>query len=213
MTSARDRRVGRLRHRGRSIAGALVSAALLLSAIALASATSRTLDATSQPASQAAAIRSLEAPSTRNGSKLTFRISEGSSFASDSDDQITIIFSDRTWSGTAPPYPLFGDDILAEFSFSAVDVTSTRSLSFNRIVRDMSFLDARYIRVVNHGGEGWGGGTLLILLDGKRIIGPVKLEPVSGPARGMQNWNRKKWPARTYWERDLQLLRHDKAKE
>ena len=37
------------------------------------------------------------------------------------DDQITIVFSDSSGEISTPPSPLFGQDILAEFSFSGLD--------------------------------------------------------------------------------------------
>jgi len=147
------------------------------------------------------------------GTRITFTMTQSNEFAAGSKDQITIIFSDRSWSGAAPPTPIFGDDILQEFSFSARDFTSGRnSLTFNRYVKDQSFLGARFIRVVNHGGEGWGGGTLTMSVDGQQVIERVPLSPRKGAGgKGLQDWNRDRWSDRTYWEEDLpKIMRRSK---
>jgi hypothetical protein len=137
------------------------------------------------------------------GTRITFTVTQSSEFAAGSKDQITIIFSDRSAGG--PPNPIFGDDILQEFSFSARDFVSGRnSLTFTRFVKDQSFLNARFIRVVNHGGEGWGGGTLSMLVDGQPVLDKVPLTPRKGAGgKGLQDWNRDRWSERTYWEQDL----------
>src|SRR5262245_23895311 len=170
---------------------AVVAAALAIQALSgRADATARA----AQSAPQAQLARAI-------GTRITFTVTQSSEFAAGSKDQITIIFSDRSWSGAAPPTPIFGDDILQEFSFSARDFTSGRtSLTFNRYVKDQSFLGARFIRVVNHGGEGWGGGTLTMSVDGQPVIERVALSPRKGAGgKGLQDWNRDRWSDRTYW--------------
>jgi hypothetical protein len=139
------------------------------------------------------------------GTRITFTVTQSSESAAGSKDQITIIFSDRSASGPAPPSPIFGDDILQEFSFSARDFASGRnSLTFTRFVKDQSFLNARFIRVVNHGGEGWGGGLLSMAVDGQPVLDRVPLTPRKGAGgKGLQDWNRERWSQRTYWEQDL----------
>jgi hypothetical protein len=139
------------------------------------------------------------------GTRITFTVTQSAEFAAASKDQITIIFSDRSWSGPSAPTPLFGEDILQEFSFSARDFEGRNSsLTFTRLVKDQSFLSARFIRVVNHGGEGWGGGTLSMAVDGQPAIDRVPLTPRKGVSRkGFQDWNRERWSDRTYWEADL----------
>ncbi|HJZ70471.1 MAG TPA: hypothetical protein VKE51_01960 [Vicinamibacterales bacterium] len=151
-----------------------------------------------QSAPQAQAARAI-------GTRITFTVTQSTEFAAGSKDQITIIFSDRSWNGPVAPTPIFGDDILQEFSFSARDFEPRRnSLTFTRYVKDQSFLSARFIRVVNHGGEGWGGGTLSMSIDGQPAIERVALTPRKGAAaKGLQNWNRERWSDRTYWEEDL----------
>jgi hypothetical protein len=139
------------------------------------------------------------------GTRITFTVTQSAEFAAGSKDQITILFSDRSWGGAAAPNPIFGDDILQEFSFSARDFVAGRNaLTFTRFVKDQSFLNARFIRVVNHGGEGWGGGTLSISVDGQPVLERVALSPRKGAAgKGLQDWNRERWSDRTYWEEDL----------
>ncbi len=119
-----------------------------------------------------------------------------------SADQITILFSNRPAPpDTGPPPPVvFGDDIVQEFSFSASDIVGGR-LRFSRRVADRSFADARFVRVVNHGMDGWGGGTISISIDGNPVLSNVVMAPLKGDAaRGIQGWNRRTWKARAYWE-------------
>lgn len=142
------------------------------------------------------------------GTRITFVVTQSPEFASRSKDQITIMFSDRSWSGVTAPNPMFGDDILQEFSFSARDFDARNSLTFSRVVRDQTFLSARIIRVVNHGGEGWGAGTLSMSVDGQPILNKVAMQPRKGdPKKGLQDWNRERWKERTYWEMDLPRMR------
>jgi hypothetical protein len=185
------------------VIGLAVSSALIARATALAPVDRE------QQAPQPQASGALRAGARSGGptSRVTFRITQAARFASQSEDQITIFFSDKSWEGTAPPYPLFGEDVMQEFSFSAIDVDPKRPLTFTRVVHDVTFLDARYIRVVNHGSEGWDGGMLAMSIDGRVIFDKVAMQPRKGdPAKGLQDWNRKKWDNRTYWEADLQEI-------
>jgi hypothetical protein len=145
---------------------------------------------------------------------VEFDVSQGSDCentklgAAVSKDQITIVFTNQAGdAGTAAPLPVLGEDILQEFSFSARDIRPDRHLRFKRRVRDRGFLDARFIRVVNLGGNGWCGGTLSLSLDGVSLLNAVPLTPRKGTAKnGIQDWNRANWGGRTYWETNLQNL-------
>ena len=187
------------------VIGLAVSSALIAQATALAP-VDQERGSNQAPPQGANALRA-GAGSGGPTSRLTFRITQAARFASQSEDQITIFFSDKSWEGTAPPYPLFGEDVMQEFSFSAIDVDPKRPLTFTRVVHDLSFLEARFIRVVNHGSEGWDGGMLALSIDGRVIFEKVAMQPRKGdPAKGLQDWNRKKWDNRTYWEADLQEI-------
>jgi hypothetical protein len=142
-------------------------------------------------------------------SRVTFVVTQTTEFAARSKDQITIVFTDRSWEGiSVPPTPLFGEDILEEFSFSAADFDKRTSLTFTRVVRDAAFLAARYIRVMNHGDEGWGGGTLSMSVDGKPVLDRVDMRPRKGdPTEGLKDCNRLEWRNRTYWETELDRVR------
>jgi hypothetical protein len=134
---------------------------------------------------------------------VTFEVTETDE---KSVDQVTILFSNRQLDTPSPPMPVFGDDILQEFSFSALDLAGG-ALRFSRRVADKSFLSARYVRVVNQGNNGWGGGTLSMAVDGEPILSRVDLTRRRGLAsQGIQGWNRKGWSQRTWWEGDLQAL-------
>jgi hypothetical protein len=188
------------------VIGLAVSSALIAQATALAP-VDRDRQASSLPPAQASGALRAGARSGGPTSRVTFRVTQATRFASQSEDQITIFFSDKSWEGTAPPYPLFGEDVMQEFSFSAIDIDPKRPLTFTRVVHDLTFLDARYIRVVNHGSEGWDGGMLALTIDGRVIFDKVAMQPRKGdPAKGLQDWNRKKWDNRTYWEADLQEI-------
>jgi hypothetical protein len=126
-------------------------------------------------------------------------------------DQITVIFSNRSVEGPAAPVPFFGDDILQEFSFSAMNVVNGQ-FRFSRRVRDKSFVDATYIRVVNHGTNGWAGDKISLTVDGEPILRAVGMYPRHGaaginPRGGIEKFNPKDWAGRSYWESSLQQYR------
>jgi hypothetical protein len=76
-------------------------------------------------------------------------------------------------------------------------------------VRDKSFLDAQYIRVVNHGSGGWAGERISLTVDGETIFENFPMAPRKGPqsAKGFQNFNPGNWAIRSYWEEELQRHR------
>ena len=142
------------------------------------------------------------------GFLVTFEVTQSSSGTATSTDQITILFSNVRGNSPQPPTPMFGDDIQQEFSFSALDVPGGRPLQFSRRVKDKSFLDAAYVRVVNHGGDGWNGAILTMRVDGELILDRVDLSQTQGEkGKGLQDYNRRNWRGRTYWEGDLKSLR------
>jgi hypothetical protein len=126
-------------------------------------------------------------------------------------DQISVIFSNRSVEGPKAPPLIFGEDIVQEFSFSALDF-SKGSLRFSRRVRDKSFVDARYIRVVNHGTNGWMGDKISLTVDGEVIMRGVAMFPrrtskgETGRG-GIGNFNPREWNDRSYWEKELQPYR------
>ena len=140
---------------------------------------------------------------------MTFRLTQGTGeLAPGTDDQITIVFSNRAVDGPSPPRPLFGEDILQEFSFSGMDVAGG-TVTFTRRVRDKSFIDARYIRVVNQGTDGWAGDRITLVVDGEQVLSNVAMRPRRGAdtTKGFQKFNPKNWAQRTFWEAELQPLR------
>ncbi len=122
-------------------------------------------------------------------------------------DQLTVIFSNRSVEGPRAPVPLFGDDILQEFSFSGRNFVNNQ-LRFTRRVRDTSFVTARYIRVVNHGDDGWAGDTISLTVDGKPVLRNEPMWPRRGAGKGgrggIEKFNAREWDARSYWEYDQQ---------
>ena len=119
-----------------------------------------------------------------------------------------IVFANRSVEGPRPPRPFFGEDIVQEFSFSGADFVGNQ-LRFTRRVNDKSFLDARYIRVVNYGEDGWDGESITMTVDGQEILRNVRMSPRIGaePAKGIQKFNPREWSSRTYWEADLSQFR------
>jgi hypothetical protein len=179
--------------------------------VAVVVATATALPArTADNRSQAAAPRGVEKLSEpikpSPGYRITFSITPSNEY---SQDQITIIFSDRSWEvRPLPPLPLLGEDIAAEFSFSATDFENRRSLTFTRVVRDLTFLTSRYIRVINHGSDSWGGETITMTVNGRREIPVVKMLPKKGDAKtALQGANRSTWNGKTYWEEELSRIR------
>jgi hypothetical protein len=151
-------------------AGAILACAVSVSLGAAHDATSAALGA------QASSLRrSLEY-------LVVFELTQSTGVRASIADQVTIVFSDRPVEGAEAPAPLFGEDVLAEFSFSGHDFREGR-LRFARRVRDRSFLDARYLRIVNHGGGAWEGRTLSVFVDGVPVLKNVPLTPLRGPAQ------------------------------
>lgn len=153
-----------------------------------------------RPAAQLAAQRAI----ADRENVVEFVLTQGRECSSpESADQITILFSNLSADVPAAPPLVFGEDIIREFSFSADDIANDK-ITFRRRVRDRAFLDARYIRVVNAGGDDWCAGTLSLTVDGARLLNGVPLGTKGG--RGIRNWNRGNWKARAYWEGSLQSL-------
>ena len=150
-----------------------------------------------------------QAAYARLGYLVSFRFTQNSKLpAHGTNDQITVIFSSRTVEGTQPPRPFFDVDILQEFSFSGRDFQKDE-LQFTRRVRDRSFVDAAYIRVVNYGDDSWSGDRIWLTVDGEQILNGVSISPrTPGPSNEpFTNFNPEKWQKRNYWEAPLQRLR------
>jgi hypothetical protein len=143
---------------------------------------------------------------------ITFEVTMAQGkIASESNDQMTILFAQSSADTPIAPKITFGDDILQEFSFSGFDVRGTAPFRFTRRVRDLSFLEARYIRLINHGGDGWAGGTISMSVDNQPILVRESMFPRSGNRKedGIQDYNRLRWRDKTFWEADLQRIRRD----
>ena len=154
-------------------------------------------------------LQSPQAAYARLGYLVSFRFTQNSQLpAHGTNDQITVIFSSRTVEGTQPPRPFFDVDILQEFSFSGRDFQKDE-LQFTRRVRDKSFLEATYIRVVNYGEDSWSGERIWLTVDGEQILSGVSISPrTPGPSNApFTNFNPEKWQRRNYWEAPLKSLR------
>jgi hypothetical protein len=121
-------------------------------------------------------------------------------------DQITILFTNAPVNLKVAPNPVFGADIVQEFSFSGRNFPSGR-VTFSRRVRDRGFLDCRYIRVVNHGTNRWFPTTISLSIDGQRVLNNVSMYPRSGndPKGGIERWNPDWNPV--FWQGELQRFR------
>jgi hypothetical protein len=191
--------------RMRTTAGGIALAAVLV----IVADQSRTPAAAAPADGQFGSVGKVTRPGSTYGFQVTFLMTQDSKrMAHNSDDQITIVFANRTAEGKVAPQPLFGDDIVQEFSFSARDFQKDQ-LRFTRRVADKSFLDARYIRVVNHGADGWEGTTISLTVDGEQVLRSQPMSPRLGtaPTKGFQHFNREDWATRSYWEAELQRFR------
>jgi hypothetical protein len=142
------------------------------------------------------------------GYQVTFFITQSPGSNSSSTDQITIVFANRSIEGQRPPKPFFGEDIVQEFSFAGSDFVNNQ-LRFTRRVSDKSFLDARYIRVMNYGTDGWNGDQISLTVDGQDILRNVRMAArlIGDASKGFQNCNPRNWAGRTYWEAELARYR------
>jgi hypothetical protein len=126
-------------------------------------------------------------------------------------DQVTIIFTNSAADPRRPPRPVFDEAIIREFSFSGRDFPKGRPVRFTRRVQDRSFLDARFMRIVNHGTNRWFPETITMTVDGRKILDRLSMYPRKGEATGgIQRWNADQWPP-TYWEVDFQRYYRAKA--
>ena len=97
------------------------------------------------------------------------------------NDQLTLIFSNASAElQRTPPTPLFGADIVTEFSFSGRDARPGATLTFRRTMSDEKFLAARYIRLINHGADSWGGESISLSVNGRRVLDRQSLYPRKG---------------------------------
>ena len=127
-------------------------------------------------------------------------------------DQITILFSNSSAETSTPPRPILGPDVIEEFSFSGQDLVGNEPFKFTRRVRDVAFLDAKYVRVVNCGTDGWAGDYLSMWVNGRPILERQSLYPRKPGKKesGIEKFSRTQWFARAFWEGELQSLRRDR---
>jgi archaellum component FlaC len=136
---------------------------------------------------------------------ITFEVTTKKQQNAETEDQLTIVFSDKSAEDMA--FPDFGNSVIEEFSFSGYDVINDKTLKLTRKVRDLSFLNAHYIRILNHGTDGWHANEMSLYLDGKLVLKNIKIYPNTGPNKSeyaIENFNKKYWNDRSYWEMDLQ---------
>ena len=135
--------------------------------------------------------------------------------AESSADQITIIFDETSLVSAAPsesaPDPVFGEEIVQEFSFSARDVVDGEIL-FDRFVRDLSFVEAPIIRIVNHGATPWLGESISVEIDGQPFFTDIPIEAKlcatgEDSTEGLKGFNREDWAECVFWEAELAELR------
>ena len=173
-----------------------IAAVAILAALALAVQALDMLDSGRVEAGQSMILSRL------TGYQVTFQLTQNPRSAG-TTDQLTIIFSNRSGEGLRAPRPFFGDDIVQEFSFSGSDFVNNQ-LRFTHRVSDKSFLEARYIRVVNYGNNSWDGEQISLTVDGQDILRNVRMTPRLGVplSKGLQkfNPNPRDWAFRSYWE-------------
>ena len=165
----------------------------------------------SGPGPLTAQVQQSPLPRGAGGTEVVFEIRTSPERAGGAtEDQITILFSNTSSEQQrTPPHPLFGDDILAEFSFSGRDARAGSTLTLSRVVPDTSFLNARYLRVVNHGGDAWAGDSLSLRVGSRPLLDRQSMYPRrgAGAEAGIQKYNASQWYERVYWEVDFQRAR------
>jgi len=136
---------------------------------------------------------------------ITFEIAIKQQQNAETEDQLTIVFSDQ--SAESIGFPDFGNSVIEEFSFSGYNFKNDKVFKFARKVRDLSFLNAHYMRIINHGSDGWHANKISLYLDEKLILQNINIYPNNGPKKSeyaIENFNDKYWDSRSYWEIDLQ---------
>ena len=139
--------------------------------------------------------------------KVTFTLKTDKKFLDTfqgSNDAVTIVFSDESSSGADGPG---SQSILREFTFPATDTKLGQEYSFERRVDSLRFLDAKYIRVLNYGANGWDGEWISLAIDGQEVLRQTPLQPRA--SRLIENFNEKNWEKRSYWEAELIKIRVD----
>jgi hypothetical protein len=160
--------------------------------------------------SSALALRAI-APEASHDITFEVRTAPGK-LGSGTLDQITIVFSNSPADAPSPPRPILGTDVIEEFSLSGQDLVGNEPFKFTRRVRDLSFLEAKYVRVVNLGNDGWAGDYLSMWVDGRPILDRQSLYPRK-PGKGengIEKFNRGRWFERSFWQGELQILRRDR---
>jgi len=125
----------------------------------------------------------------------------------ESKDFITICFSSMK-AGAGDPGSVISSSV-AEFTFWAAQANPSQPYAFTKTVRDLSFLDARFIRVFNQGGDGWAGEWISMTVDGKEVLTRQPLYPRLGPdpVGGIEKFTPGEWTKKAYWEADFQQVR------
>jgi len=117
-------------------------------------------------------------------------------------DEIVILFSNAAVDLRRAPQDEFGPYV-AQFSFSGRDFPKPNSrVSFTRRTGDRSFLNCRYIRVVNRGTSAWVPSNISLTVDGQRILDRVSMYPRKGASskEGIARWDRRD---AVFWETEL----------
>lgn len=132
--------------------------------------------------------------------KVTFDVKNRQANYSNTDDLLTIAFSNKDPEkvGLAD----FHKSIIQEFSFSGLDVEDGKQFSFTREVRDLHFLDSKYILLLNHGIDGWDVDAIRLTVDKEIRINKSGIQPNRGPNKhkdAIQNFNKRFWSSRSYW--------------
>jgi len=124
-------------------------------------------------------------------------------------DLIGILFSNVAADLRQAPKSQFGDGVVAKFTFSGRDYPKPNShISYSQRVRDRTFLDCRYIRVVNTGNNPWSPTNISLTVAGQRVLDRVSMYPRKGsdPKGGLARWNRTWRPV--FWETELFRYTH-----
>jgi len=128
-------------------------------------------------------------------------------------DQITILFSNAAVDLRHPPKDPLSDGVVEKVSFSGRGFPKPNSrVSFSQRVKSRSFLDCRYIRVVNPGSSPWLPTNISLRVDGQKVLDKVSMYPLKAVSsrdspKGIVRWNRADWPP-VFWEAELFRYTH-----
>lgn len=131
---------------------------------------------------------------------ITLRIKTRNSIAAGSTaaDLLAIVFANQ--SDEKLEFQDFGKAIAQEFKFLGSMAVKGVEFALNAKLRDRSFLDSEYIRIINYGSNGWVPEWISVELDGVEVLRADNIIPNKGTDRHrskIQDYNQSYWEQKT----------------